>query len=238
MAAPPAAMADRTALPKYLQLREVILREIAAGRLRVGDRLPPERALAQDLGVAVGTLRKTLAQLQHDGVIARLQGSGNYIKDAGKDIGVYSFFRLERIDGGGLPRARVLSLDRLDKPAELPAFGADRQGHRIRRLRLLDNVVVAVEEIWLDGARAARLSPDDLSESLYLHYRERLGLWIAAVEDRIGLDAVPDWGGAMGCAAGAPCGFVERRSTTPEGDIPEISFTWFNPARARYVARR
>ena len=108
MPTPPVAAADRSALPKYMQLREVLLREIAAGRLRVGDRLPPERALAQDLGVAVGTLRKTLAQLQQDGVIARLQGSGNYIKDTGKELGVYAFFRLERLDGGGLPRARAL----------------------------------------------------------------------------------------------------------------------------------
>jgi len=237
MPTPATAAADPSALPKYMQLREVLLREIAAGRLRVGDRLPPERVLAQDLGVAVGTLRKTLAQLQKDGVIARLQGSGNYVKDAGQGIGVYSFFRLERIDGGGLPRARVLSVDRLDKPADLPPFGADPQAHRIRRLRLLDSTVVAAEEIWLDGARAGRLTADDLSESLYLFYRERLGLWVAAVEDRIGVDIVPDWGDAIGLCAGAACGFVARRSTTPEGDHPEISYTWFNPARARYVAR-
>ena len=237
MPIPPVAAADRSALPKYMQLREVLLREISAGRLRVGDRLPPERKLAQDLGVAVGTLRKTLAQLQQDGVIARLQGSGNYIKNSGKNTGIYAFFRLERLDGGGLPRARVLSVDRRDKPADLPDFGSSAQAHRIRRLRLLDNVVVAVEEIWLDGDRAARLAPDDLSESLYLFYRERLGLWIAAVEDRIGMDILPDWGDATGLAAGAPCGFVARRSTTPEGDCPEISFTWFNPTRARYVAR-
>lgn len=237
MPTPPTAAADRSALPKYLQLREVLLREIAAGRLRVGDRLPPERALAQDLGVAVGTLRKTLAQLQRDGVIARLQGSGNYIKDSGKDLGVYAFFRLERLDGGGLPRARVLSVARMDKPADLPQFGASAQAHRIRRLRSLDSAVVAAEEIWLDGSCAARLAASDLSESLYLFYRERLGLWIAAVEDRIGVDILPDWGDATGLAAGDPCGFVARRSTTPEGDCPEISHTWFNPARARYVAR-
>ena len=237
MPTPPVAAADRSALPKYMQLREVLLREIAAGRLRVGDRLPPERALAQELGVAVGTLRKTLAQLQQDGVIARLQGSGNYIKDTGKDLGVYAFFRLERLDGGGLPRARILTVDLLDKPADLPEFGTSAQAHRIRRLRSLDSVVVAAEEIWLDGACAPRLAAADLSESLYLFYRDRLGLWIAAVEDRIGVDILPDWGDAVGLSAGAPCGFVARRSTTAQGDCPEISCTWFNPARARYVAR-
>lgn len=237
MSRPPPMINDRSALPKYLQLREILLRDIAAGRLRVGDRLPPERALAQELGVAVGTLRKTLAHLQDDGVIARLQGSGNYIRDTGKDLGVYAFFRLERLDGGGLPRARVLSVERVDKPADLPRFGSAPTAHRIRRARLLDNVVVAAEEIWLDGACAARLTAEDLSESLYLFYRERLNLLIAGVEDRIGIDTLPEWGVATGLTAGAVCGFVLRQSMTPDGDCPEISYTWFNPSRARYVAR-
>ncbi|PWR02261.1 GntR family transcriptional regulator [Meridianimarinicoccus roseus] len=228
---------DRSALPKYLQLSELLLREIAAGRLRVGDRLPPERAMADDMGVAVGTLRKALSRLADQGVIARQQGSGNYIKDTGQGTGIYSFFRLERRDGGGLPRARVLEVARCAKTPDLPDFGTAPDAHRIRRLRLLDELVVAAEEIWLDGAYAAQLSAHDLSESLYLFYRMRLGLWIAGVEDRIGIGDVPRWGADIGLTGGAPCGLVDRVSTAPDGTRAEVSRTWFNPARAVYVAR-
>lgn len=228
---------DPSALPKYLQVSELLLREIGAGRLRVGDRLPPERAMAEDLGIAVGTLRKALARLAEQGVIARQQGSGNYIRQSGQGAGIYSFFRLERMDGGGLPRARVLSVERCAKAGGLPGFGSADTAHRIRRLRLLDDVVVAAEEIWLDGAYADRLAAKDLSESLYLYYRDRLGLWIAAVEDRVGIGAVPDWGAAIGLAAGSPCGLVERVSADLEGARAEVSHTWFNSGRARYVAR-
>lgn len=228
---------DRSALPKYQQLAELLLREIAAGRLRVGDRLPPERAMADDLGVAVGTLRKALASLTDKGVIARHHGSGNYIKNSGQLSGIYSFFRLERIDGGGLPRARVLTAERMKKPHGLPTFGAHDEAIRIRRLRLLDDVIVAAEEIWLDGDYAEHLEPEDLSESLYLYYREHLGLWIVGVEDRIGVGEVPDWAVAIGLAESAACGLVERVSLAQNGTRAEVSHTWFNPDRARYVSR-
>ena len=78
----------------------------------------------------------------------------------------------------------------------------------------------------------------DLSDSLYYYYRNSLGLMIARVEDRIGLSELPDWSVPdIGCKRGAPVGFVERWSRSTGGDIAEFSRTWFNPDRARYVAR-
>ena len=53
----------RGALPIYLRIAEGLTRYIAAGRLGVGERLPPERAMAADLGVTVSTLRKALRVL-------------------------------------------------------------------------------------------------------------------------------------------------------------------------------
>jgi GntR family transcriptional regulator len=60
-------------LPIYLQVTELIIRDIAAGRLIDGEKLPPERDMAADLGIAVGTLRKALAELQNRGLLERVQ---------------------------------------------------------------------------------------------------------------------------------------------------------------------
>ncbi len=229
--------ADATALPKWLQVSEMIQREIASGRLTPGDRLPPEREMAADLGVAVGTLRKALAELQARGAIERRQGSGNYICEAPAGASVYAFFRLERLDGGGLPTARVLSVDRLPKPAHLPPFGTSTEAHRIRRMRALDGLIVAAEEIWLDGGYAAVIAAADLSELLYLHYRTRLGFWIAQADDRVGLAALPNWAAGLSGAPGTPCGHVTRIGRDQTGARAEISYTWFDHTRAAYVAR-
>ena len=59
------------ALPIYQQVSELLIREIAAGRLLDGQRLPPERAMAAEHGVTVRTLRKALAELTRRGLLDR-----------------------------------------------------------------------------------------------------------------------------------------------------------------------
>jgi len=216
----------------------MLIREIAAGRLSEGERLPPERDMAAGLGIAVGTLRKALAELNAKGLLERVQGSGNYVRSRPDVASIYALFRLELVEGGGLPTARLLSVERLQKPADLPPFGTSPEAHRIRRLRLLNDGPAAVEEIWLDGSRAPLLRAEDLSESLYLFYRRALNFSIARVEDRVGVGLVPDWSPAQfGQAPGTTVGLVERIGWDGEGARAEFSRSWFDHHLARYVAR-
>jgi GntR family transcriptional regulator len=113
-------MAGGRALPRWLQVSEGLVREIGAGRLAHGARLPPEREMAAGLGIAVGTLRRALADLAAKGLVDRRQGSGNYVRRRAGVPSVYALFRLERIDGGGLPTADLLDLRRLPSPMARP----------------------------------------------------------------------------------------------------------------------
>ncbi len=233
-------MTDQTAtaqLPRYLQIAEMILRDVAAGRRVDGERLPPEREMAAQFSVSVGTLRKALAELEAQGILERVQGSGNYIRSAPEAAGVYSMFRLELPEGGGLPRALVISVQDMEKPADLPAFGTADRATRIRRLRSLNDTVLAVEEIWLD-ASAGVVDPASLSESLYRYYQQALGFWITRAEDKVHVAPVPDWApGSFPHAPGTTVGYVERMSWAEAAQPVEYSRTWFAPDRARYVQR-
>lgn len=226
-----------SALPKFVQITEFLVREIASGRLIDGARLAPERDMAAELGVSVGTLRKSLGALQEKGLLERVQGSGNYVRHGPIEDSVYAMFRLELRAGGGLPRAEVMDVSQCTKPADLPPFGTAEDGSRIRRLRYLNDTPVAVEEIWLD-ADAGRVTAAGLSESLYHHYRVALGLWIVRAEDRVGIGPVPDWAPpAFAIAPGAITGHVERFSWA-DGPLPvEYSRTWFDTTRSVYVQR-
>lgn len=226
-----------TPLPVWQQVAETLIRDIAAGRLADGTRLAPERDMAAGMGIAVGTLRKALADLAARGLLMRVQGSGNYVRAGGNTASVYALFRLERAAGGGLPSARVLSVDRMARPGYLPAFGS-ADGHRIRRLRLLSGQVAALEEIWLDTRFADHLAADDLSDSLYLHYRNRLGLVIARAEDRVGQGALPGWAPPeFPHPPGTPLPEILRLGWAQDGAPAETSLTWYDPATTRYVAR-
>ncbi|ATG43180.1 transcriptional regulator, GntR family [Phaeobacter piscinae] len=226
-----------TALPLYLQISEALTREIAAGRLADGERLAPERQLAQTYGTTVRTLRKALSELEKQGMLERIQGSGNYIRTTQTLPSVYSMFRLELPGGGGLPTADILSVTACEKPADLPEFGSSPRGTRIRRLRYLDSTIIAVEEIWLD-AEAGHVDPAQLSDSLYRYYRLQLGFWISRAEDRVSLGTVPDWAPAQFTKPpGTTVGFIERLSWAQELAPVEFSRTWFDTERALYVQR-
>lgn len=60
-------------------------RLIARGRYQAGDRLPPERALADELGVSRPTLREATRRLTDAGVLAPRQGSGTYVAEIDLD---------------------------------------------------------------------------------------------------------------------------------------------------------
>jgi GntR family transcriptional regulator len=225
------------ALPRYVQISEFLTREIASGRLINGARMAPERDMAAEFHVSVGTLRKALDALEKQGLLERVQGSGNYIRRNDAVDSVYAMFRLELRKGGGLPRADVLEVALLGKPADLPKFGTSDKGTRIRRLRYLNDTIVAVEEIWLDEA-AGNVSAGGLSESLYHYYRTKLNLWISRAEDYVSIGTVPDWSPPhFTLPPGTLTGFIERLSWADAPAPIEYSRTWFDSTQAHYVQR-
>jgi GntR family transcriptional repressor for pyruvate dehydrogenase complex len=61
------------------QVVEHIRREIEAGRLGPGQRLPPERELAKRMGISRPSLRTGLRTLQAMGVVTARRGAGTFI---------------------------------------------------------------------------------------------------------------------------------------------------------------
>ena len=229
----------RQKLPIYRQISEYLHRGITAGRWLPGDRLPIEAELAANLGVAVGTLRKALAQLEKDGLLERRQGSGTYVKRAPDTKAIYDFFHLEMLSAlGSVPTATTLSLDpcaNSDLPEVLSAWD---EAWCVRRHRFLNQSLVAVEEIYFNKQHAKKLDVEELHESLYLFYETQFKFWISRVEDQIDCQIGPDWVcDALGLARGSVLPRVRRCSWSSEDQLEEFSYTWFDPAKVNYVAR-
>jgi GntR family transcriptional regulator len=227
-------------LPVFRQIAELLVRQIKAGYWREGERLPTESELAQQLQVAVGTLRKALALLEDSGVLARIQGSGTYVKKAQGTQQIYELFRLELTNGPGLPTASILDVQLLPRPEHMPVLGhsPDALVWRVRRQRFLSQIPVALEEIWFQADGLRTLSAAELGDSMYLFYQQRLGRWISRVEDRISVAGVPAWTcSPFAPQAGACAGFIERLSWSAANVLVEYSHTWFDPSVCRYSSR-
>lgn len=235
-----------SALPLHVQIAELLTRSIAAGHYAAGDRLPTESQLAQQFNVSVGTLRKALAQLASRGQVQRRQGSGTYVSTAsltqGQEhtaalSGVYGFFRLELLQGGGLPSATVIDFSKVSTPQAFRPHFSNRC-YRLRRLRSLSHLPLALEEIYFDSRHQPNLRREDLGDALYLFYQQQLGFWISRVEDRIGIGQVPDWSpNLFEPAIGSCVPRIERVAWSGHQRVEEYSITWFDANRCRYVNR-
>lgn len=76
-------MLDRTLdTPLYLQLAALLREDIAAGRLRPGDKLPSESELVERYSVGRVTVREALALLVNEGLLRKLQGRGTFVRAA------------------------------------------------------------------------------------------------------------------------------------------------------------
>jgi DNA-binding GntR family transcriptional regulator len=59
----------------------VITQRIESGEYTPGRRLPPEKDLAAELGVAYMTVRKAMGILRERGLVITIWGLGTFVKD-------------------------------------------------------------------------------------------------------------------------------------------------------------
>lgn len=67
--------------PPYEQLRRQLVDLIRSRVIGPGDRLPPLRQLAGDLGLAVGTVARTYRELESAGLVHSRRGGGTRVAD-------------------------------------------------------------------------------------------------------------------------------------------------------------
>jgi GntR family transcriptional regulator len=65
--------------PVYVRVADWIESRIKSGALKPGARLPAERDLARDLGVAYDTVRRAAALLRERDLIITVHGRGTYV---------------------------------------------------------------------------------------------------------------------------------------------------------------
>ena len=147
---------------QYLGVRDDIAARITAGEFKPGERLPSERQLQVGGGVARGTVREALFQLEAEGIIYRKDRSGWYVSpppvvyDPTRWEGFMSYVEAQ----GRRPETETLSKVEIACDGILAQIFSRPIGapmYWIRRRRLIDGRAVLIESIIVDGARAPGL---------------------------------------------------------------------------------
>lgn len=238
------AVDRRTSTPLYLQLKEVILREMREGELKAGDRVGSEAELERAHGVSRITVRQAIAALVQEGKLYRVPGKGTYVA-ARKvaPLAAFTSFSENMAAQGLVPSYQLLAAELIDpEPSvrqELKLGERDR-AWRIERLLLADDEPMGLQYGYyperLFGRDAGAISPQSLAtSSLYVALEKwlELPLWKAeetvepAIANRkeVKLLAIP---------AGAPVLVVRRISYLISGEPVEIVKLVFRGDKYRY----
>jgi DNA-binding transcriptional MocR family regulator len=78
--------------PRYLAIVRALELALASGDVQTGDRLPPQRDLAQHLSVNIGTIGKAYTTMQERGLVASRVGRGTHVIHREKEDGPRSLW--------------------------------------------------------------------------------------------------------------------------------------------------
>jgi DNA-binding GntR family transcriptional regulator len=156
----------------------MIAEAVASGVYAPGEKLPSERRMCEDLGVSRLTLRRALKSLVDDELLQSAAGRGWFV--AGGPVGepanvLLSFTDLGR-ERGFAARSQVLHREirgaDLDE-AEALGVAPGSELFDLRRLRLLDDVAIAIDHSLVPLTLAPQLADIDFADSsLYAVLRE------------------------------------------------------------------
>jgi GntR family transcriptional regulator len=162
--------------------------------LPAGGKLPSERDLAKELGVARMTLRRAMEMLIFRGLLERRAGSGTFVTKQllASELRLASFS--EEIRSRGLtPSTKVISLKKV-KASRSTALELripeQEEVYIFTRLRLADDNPVALESTKLPARYAPGLTAELLGQSLYELLYERYGVRIVSAKTQIAATSV------------------------------------------------
>ena len=167
---------------------EELSRRIGDGSLPPGSQLPPEPALAAELGVSRPTLREALRGLQERGLLTRTPGAGTFVTHRARlrnnldvNFGVTDAIRA----AGMVPASRDVRVERVPSSAEDAQQLALHEGDplvAVDRVRTADGrPVVYSRDLFaasLADAAPARFSARDWAGSIYDLFQRKFGIAI------------------------------------------------------------
>ena len=175
-------------LPKHTVVRQHLERSIR-DEFGPHDRLPPERTIADDLGVNRLTVRRALDELERAGLIYRVQGAGTFVSEGSihKDLELTSFSEDMRSRGrqpGSLQETISLEAAGLAAGYALGLSPADPVV-RIRRTRTADQSPICLEDARFPAHLVPGLQDGLLGESVYRELEERFGIRVTRADQSI-----------------------------------------------------
>jgi GntR family transcriptional regulator len=210
--------------------------------LRVGQAIPSERQLTQEIGVSRLTVRAAIDELVRDGYLDRRHGSGTYVTEPkiAQPLTLTSFSE-EMRRRGMVPGSRTLELTVTSAGARLARrlqVSPEEPLVRVKRLRLADSEPMAMEVLHIPEALVPGLTKADLeNRSFYELLAERyeivIGSGTQTIEPTVTNEEESE---VLGVPLHTPAFLFERTTVSESGRTVEFVRSIYRGDRYRLVA--
>lgn len=178
----------KSPIPVYYQLKNIIQQKIQNGEYEEGGLIPSERELSEVFNISRMTVRQALNQMVAEGLLLREKGKGTFVaKRKIEQRNIKSFSESVR-SKGMVPSTNVLYFKKEkvgdDIKSALGLF-SDEPVYVIKRLRLANDLPVALEEVFIPERYCPNLERFKLETSLYELIHEEFGIKIAFMDNII-----------------------------------------------------
>ncbi len=170
-----------SALPLYQQIKQRLLQDIQTGVLEPHAHLPSERQLVEQFDVSRITVRQALTELVQGGYLYTKPSKGFFVSEQTQpyDLNVLLSFTSAARERGLSPSSRILESSIIPATSALSRqllIGLGSEVVSLVRLRLLNDVPVRIEHVWLPHANCAGILENNLEAGWLMHKKSSL-IW-------------------------------------------------------------
>lgn len=204
-------------IPRYEQVKQLIVRQIATGAWRAHQRLPSENTLVQDLGLSRMTISRALRELTTAGVLVRMQGVGTFVAEPAHRSSLLEVHNIadDVAERGHSHRLRVVRLEpRIADAAGAESLGiaAGQQVFHSLMVHYQEDVAIQLEDRYVNPRLAPDYLDQDFSTQTPNAYLSRVSP-LTEVEHVVeAVLAGPEDLGLLQIAANEPCLLIRRRT--------------------------
>lgn len=231
-------------IPLYQQLKDIIMNDIEDGNLKPGEQIMTEKEFSEKYQVSRITIRKALAELVEEGILAKRQGKGTFVQqkkiteflnEAGSFTDLCA--RNDKKAGSRVLKLQLEPATELDVE-ELKVEKGEKVIH-IERLRMANESPIMVENLYFPYKYNGILNEDLENSSLYRILEEKYH--VKSGDSRMEFEITMSSSSVaqlLQVNSGAPLFLVKELVLDKEGNPLHRTKSYLRGDQVRYVNRK
>lgn len=180
-----------SSVPMHHQLYKYIKECIEKNIFKEGEALPSENEMIKLYEISRVTVRRAIADLEHDGYVMKRKGSGTIVQHIKKqrELSTFASFSGDAKVKGDSPGSIILKLEIMEPTVKVAAklqIPSTSKVYFLKRLRLLNGRLIGVNETYIRSDLGFQIQNDDFDATTSLYeYLENHGIELGSADESI-----------------------------------------------------